>query len=245
MKVLIVDDESLARARLRSIVADLADCEPVGEAANGREALQLSARLEPDVVLLDIRMPEMDGLEAARHLARLEQPPAVVFTTAYGDHALAAFEAQAVDYLLKPIRRERLQQALARARRLTRAQLQALEAQAPMARARTHLCARYRGELQLVAMDDVIYFQADHKYVTARHRDGELLIEDSLKALEEEFGERFLRVHRNALVARDCIAGLDSEGGGRGQVRLRGCEEKLEVSRRHLPGLRRKLRNLR
>ncbi len=210
MKVLIVDDESLARARLRSIVADLADCEPVGEAANGREALQLSARLEPDVVLLDIRMPEMDGLEAARHLARLEQPPAVVFTTAYGDHALAAFEAQA-----------------------------------PMARARTHLCARYRGELQLVAMDDVIYFQADHKYVTARHRDGELLIEDSLKALEEEFGERFLRVHRNALVARDCIAGLDSEGGGRGQVRLRGCEEKLEVSRRHLPGLRRKLRNLR
>ena len=245
MKLLIVDDESLARSRLRGLVEQSEGWEVVGEAANGRDALEMIERERPDIVLLDIRMPGMDGLEAARHMAQLEEPPAVIFTTAYGDHALAAFEAQAVDYLLKPIRRERLAQALGRAQRPTRAVLASLHSEAVEERARTHLCARYRGALELVPVADVIYFQADQKYVTVRHAGGSVLIEESLKSLEEEFGERFLRIHRNALVAEAHMVGLESEGGGHAVVAFRNIEDKLEVSRRHLPFVRRRLRDLR
>ncbi len=245
MKLVIVDDESLARSRLRALVEGAEGWEIVGEAANGREALELIARERPDVVLLDIRMPGMDGLEAARHMAQLDDPPAVIFTTAYGDHALAAFEAQAVDYLLKPIRRERLVQALERARRPTRAVLAALQPETLEPRARTHLCARYRGALQLVPVEDVIYFQADQKYVTVRHHEGSVLIEESLKSLEEEFGDRFLRIHRNALVAEGHMAGLELEGDGHAAVVFAGIDDRLEVSRRHLPGVRKRLRDLR
>lgn len=245
MRVLIADDETLARARLRELAKGIAGCEAVGEAANGREALEQVQRLQPDVVLLDIRMPEMDGLEAAGHLAELERPPAVIFTTAYGDHALAAFEAQAVDYLLKPIRRERLAAALERARRPTQAQLSALDAGVARGRARTHLSARMRGSLQLVPISEVLYFQADQKYVTVRHDGGSLLLEEPLKALETEFGDRFLRIHRNALVAVERVAGLETDAAGRARVRLCGsAEERLEVSRRHLPAVRRRLKGL-
>ncbi len=245
MRVLIVDDEALARDRLRSLLETLPDCEVVGEAAGGREALELAQRLQPDVVLLDIRMPGMDGLEAARHLGTLERPPAIVFATAYGDYALEAFDAQAVDYVLKPVRRERLERALAQARRLTQAQVAELEAAhggAP--RARTHICARLRGNLQLVPVAEVYYFQADQKYVTVRHRGGEVLIEESLKSLEREFGERFVRVHRNALVAAAYLAGMERTPEGRCYVRLKGIEDRIEVSRRHVPGLRRRLKAL-
>ncbi|KAA3629241.1 MAG: DNA-binding response regulator [Proteobacteria bacterium] len=245
MKLLIVDDESLARSRLRGLVEQLEGWEVVGEAANGRDALGMIESERPDIVLLDIRMPGMDGLEAARHMAQLEEPPAVIFTTAYGDHALAAFEAQAVDYLLKPIRRERLAQALGRAQRPTRAVLASLHSEAVEERARTHLCARYRGALELVPVADVIYFQADQKYVTVRHAGGSVLIEESLKSLEEEFGERFLRIHRNALVAEAHMGGLESESGGHAVIAFRGIADKLEVSRRHLPAVRRRLRDLR
>lgn len=245
MKILIADDEEPARVRLRSLVQECSGCEVVGEAANGREALLMCSSREPDIVLLDIRMPAMDGLETAMHLTTLEHPPAVIFTTAYGDYALEAFETHAVDYLLKPIRRERLEQALAKACKLSRAQIARLGAGSAIQRARTHICARWRGNLQLVAVSDVRYFQADQKYVTVRFPGGQVLIEESLKALEREFSDAFTRVHRNALAANAHLMGMEREPGGHFQVSLRGIDERLEVSRRHAPALRKKLKNLR
>jgi two-component system response regulator AlgR len=241
MKCLVVDDESLARERLSRLLADIGDWELCGEAGNGEQALQQAERLQPDVVLLDIRMPGMDGLETARHLARLGTPPAVVFTTAYGDHALAAFDAQAVDYLLKPIHPDRLRQALDKAARLSRAALEQL-GERGLGNARTHLCASSRGNLELVPVEEVICLQADNKYVTVRSRSRQILIEESLKSLEQEFGDRFVRIHRSALVAVSAIRGLEKDSAGRCCVVLDGLEERLEVSRRSLPEIRRLIR---
>lgn len=240
IRVLVVDDEPLARDRLRRQLEALPGFDVAGEAGNGTEALKAAARLRPDVVLLDIRMPGMDGLEAARHLELLATPPAVVFTTAYGEHALEAFDRHAVDYLLKPIRAERLAAALASCARINRAQLSAL-ADTDDASARTHLCARRHGDLVMVPVDDVIFFQADQKYVRVVYRDGELLLEESLKSLHEEFGERFERIHRNALVAREALRALVHNGGVL-RVELTGSDEQLEVSRRHAAALRAMLR---
>ncbi|HEB57774.1 MAG TPA: response regulator transcription factor [Gammaproteobacteria bacterium] len=254
MKILIVDDEPLARSRLAALIAALPDHEVAGEAGNGLQALEQVQALEPDVVLLDIRMPGMDGIEAARHLATLETPPAVIFTTAYDDYALAAFETNALDYLLKPIRRERLAQALDSSHRLTRAQLVALRQSATAgegvnpadaergAEARRHISARVKGGLRLVPVEEICFFHADQKYVTVGYLGGEVLIDESLKSLEEEFGERFVRIHRNALVARERIMGLEKDAAGRCCVILRDCDQRLEVSRRHLPGIRKRLR---
>lgn len=244
MKILIVDDEPLARSRLRALLQDMREHEVLGEAGNGREAIERCAALEPDVVLLDIRMPGMDGLEAARHIAGAPLPPAVIFTTAYDDHALAAFESRAVDYLLKPVRAARLAAALANARRHTRAQLDVLQRTAADegGEVRTHICARVRNSLKLVATDTVFYFLAEHKYVTVRHSEGELLIEEALKDLAEEFASAFTRVHRNALVADRCIGGLEKTAEGRQVITFRGIEDRIEVSRRHLAQVRRKLR---
>ncbi len=240
MKVLVVDDEAPARQRLRHLLENLDGVSVCGEAATGEAALTQYAQLAPDVVLMDIRMPGMDGMEAARHLAGLEAPPAVIFTTAYGDHALEAFEAQAVDYLLKPIRRERLAEALARASRLAPRQLAVVaEAGAP---ARSHLCAQLGGRLQLVPLGEVRYFRADQKYVSVRHSGGEVVIEASLKSLEEEFGARFMRVHRNALVALEHVLALEKDAEGRCLLRLSEIDESIEVSRRHQSAVRRALK---
>lgn len=244
MKILITDDEAPARARLRSLLEELGGYEIVSEAASGAEALRLCESLQPDVLLLDIRMPGMDGLEAARHLASFDKPPAVIFTTAYDQHALEAFDASAVDYLLKPIRRERLGDALRKVRRLTRMQLATIGSRATSSSARTHLCARVRGNLQLVPIEQVIYCMADQKYVTVRYREGEVLIEESLKSLEQEFGERFLRIHRNALVAWKYLEGVEKASGGRNLVRLREVADGLEVSRRHIADVRHRLKHL-
>ena len=240
MRVLIVDDEPLARERLRRQVEALPEASVAGEAANGVETLREVERLRPDVVLLDIRMPVMDGLEAARHLGRLETPPAVVFTTAYGEHALEAFDRHAVDYLVKPIRAERLAAALAHCARVTRAQLSALSGE-ESGRARTHLCARRHGDLVTVPIEEVIFLQADQKYVRVVYPDGELLIEESLKTLQDEFAGRFVRIHRNALVARGALRALVHDGALL-RVELRGSDERLEVSRRNAAALRTLLR---
>ncbi len=238
MRVLIVDDEQPARARLTRLVAEIG-FDPVGEADNGEEAIAMARKLRPDAVLLDIRMPGMDGLEAARRLAELEPAPAVIFTTAYGEHALEAFDAQAVAYLLKPVRAERLTEALRRARRPTAAQIQTLQGN----EGREYLSGGRAGHVERIPAAEVLYFRAEDKYVTAYHPGGELLLEESLKQLEEEFGERFVRIHRNALVARTALAGLEKEGEGAVRARLHGCDDRLEVSRRHLPSVRRLLRS--
>jgi two-component system response regulator AlgR len=242
MKILIVDDEAPARAHLHRLVEEIgAPAEVVGEAADGKEALAFCARNEVDVLLLDIRMPGKDGLAVAAKLAEGEAPPAVIFTTAYDEHALQAFDRDAIDYLLKPVRRKRLEKALARVAVLTRPQLQALEKlredEGP-----EYIAVSYRGGLQRIAVEDIHFFRAEQKYVVARHREGEALLEESLKSLEERFGGRFLRIHRNALVARERVTGLVKEPDGRCLITLADSEDRLEVSRRHLPEVRRFLK---
>lgn len=240
MRVMIVDDELPARERLKALLADSGEDEVCGEAANGETALRVAGECRPEVVLMDIRMPGMDGLDAARELAKLHPPPAVVFTTAYDQHALAAFEARAVDYLLKPVRRERLAEALDRVRE----RLGTAPAPSGQAGGRAHICARGRKRVELVPIENVIYLQAEQKYITVRHRDGEVLIEEPLKALEAEFGVRFTRIHRNALVAREYISGLERDRAGHLYVTFKHIDDRLEVSRRHAAALRGLILNL-
>ncbi len=241
MKCLVVDDESLARQRLTRLLEDMGDWTVCGEAANGQQALHQVQQLKPDLVLMDIRMPGMDGLEAARHVTQLEQAPALVFATAYGDHALEAFETQAVDYLLKPIHPQRLRQALEKAKRLSSVQLDNILRSEPDSR-RSHLCGRKRGNLELIPVDEVVYLQADSKYVTVCSPSKQILIEESLKSLEREFPEVFIRIHRNALVAMAAIRGLEKNAQGHYSLLLEGVHERLEVSRRLLPGVRKRIR---
>jgi two-component system response regulator AlgR len=236
VKVLIVDDEQLARDRLQRMLADVEGVEVGGQAANGMQAVQQCEAIEPDVVLLDIRMPGMDGLEAARHMMQMDEPPAVVFCTAYEEHAIEAFNVQAVGYLLKPVRKSELATVLANARRTNRAQLAALAEREGTRR--THISARTHRGIELVPIEDVRYFQADQKYVTVRHGGGELLIDESLRELELEFGDLFVRVHRNALVAIRHIEGLDRDGEGGYRIRIEGAAA-LEISRRHVAAVRR------
>jgi two-component system response regulator AlgR len=214
----------------------------VGEASNGLAALEQAQGLEPEVVLLDIRMPGMDGLETARHLAELTEPPAVIFCTAYEEHALQAFDLQAVGYLLKPVRSGNLAAALAKAQRVNKAQLLALGEQE--SQRRTHISARTRRGIELIAVEDIRYFQADQKYVTVRYKGGEVIIDEPLRDLEEEFGERFVRIHRNALIAAEHIEGLERSASGQVEIRLRDIDGTLTVSRRHLAGVRRIMKQL-
>jgi len=243
MKILIADDEKLARDRLRGLVTELSLGEVVGEAENGEAVLQQTAQLQPDIILLDIRMPGMNGLETARHLDRLDNPPAVIFTTAYDEFALQAFETHAVDYLLKPVRRERLSKAIQSVQRLSKAQLAGLQnngGQTTM----THISARQQGGLKLIAVADILYFQAADKYVSVYYPTGSVLIEDPLKSLEEKLSELFVRIHRNALVAKHLLSALEKDQQGHYYVRLQGVDERLEVSRRHVADVRQLLKQL-
>jgi two-component system response regulator AlgR len=245
MKVVIADDEPPARERLRSLLAEHAGIEVVGEADNGLAALQACAEFHPDLVLLDIAMPGVDGLEAARHLSAFEPRPAVVFCTAYDDHALSAFEAAAIDYLMKPVRPERLAAALERVRLYMAGRGGHGPAPAPASKqARGHLCARLRGSLRLIPLEDVRYLQAEEKYVVVHHARGEDLIEESLKSLEDEFGGRFVRIHRNCLVARHELVELRRGNDGHVHAVLRHGKEPLEVSRRCLAALRETVKHL-
>jgi two-component system response regulator AlgR len=183
----------------------------------------------------------MDGLEAASYINRLDNPPAIIFTTAYSDHALSAFESHAVDYLLKPIKQDLLLKALEAAKRVTRAQLSNLRINKDEG-ARSKICVKTRGALELVPIEDIVYFKADQKYVTLRTADHEYLIEEALKSLETEFANRFLRIHRNALVAVDRINGLAKNKEGHPCITFTEIDDLLEVSRRHLPDIRSRLR---
>ncbi|MEW5787001.1 MAG: LytTR family DNA-binding domain-containing protein [Pseudomonadota bacterium] len=232
LRVIVADDEALARARLASLLQDLDGApavEVVAEAGNGELALARAADTPADAILLDIQMPGMNGLEAARHIVSLPHPPAVIFVTAYDEHALRAFELRAVDYLLKPVRLERLREALARIRPLAPADARDL---APR---RTCFPVQEAGRLWRVPVADVLYLRAELRYVTARTREREYLLDESLVKLEEEFAEEFLRVHRNCLVARRHLLGFRrqaDEGEGRWLAVLRDWPEALPVSRR-------------
>lgn len=235
LRVLIVDDEAPARSRMRDLLADIAAALPVtvaGEAANGREALELAAGA--DVVLLDVRMPGMDGIEVAQHLQKFDPPPAVIFTTAYDAYALQAFEVHAADYLLKPLKASRLQEALSRIRQRPAPSPELLRAMRPAPR--SCLSAAERGRVHLIPVTDVLFLRAELKYVTVRTAQREYLIEESLTQLEQEFPDRFVRVHRNCLVARAAIRGFERAGGEGGdgpwQVLLAGLDERIPVSRR-------------
>jgi len=240
MNILITDDEPLARARMRRLLEDEPDYCVVAEASTGREALSKCAESNPDVILLDIRMPDMDGLETALHLSNLDNPPAIIFTTAFSEHALAAFEREAVDYLLKPIRKDRLEKALKKAKKINRAQLQALgnSTSGENEPYRSHISAQSGGNIQLIPVDEIYYFQAEQKYVTVRHLHGEVLIDESLKSLEQEFEQRMIRIHRNALIASKYMEALSKNANGQWQIGFRGIGDKLEVSRRHVSQLR-------
>ena len=242
MRVVIVDDELPARMRLRRMLDELGNHEVVAEAANGAEALAACARELPEVVLMDIRMPGIGGVEAARHLGALTQPPAIIFVTAYDEYAVDAFEAQAVGYLMKPVRKERLAAALEGAARLTRAQLAAVARTDARPARRHHIAARIADRLRLIPVDNILYFQADQKYVCVRHLEGEVLIDEPLKDLEDEFAPDFLRVHRNALIALRHLLSVEKLPNAQYQARVRGCDQPLAVSRRHATALRRLLR---
>ena len=243
LRVLIVDDEPLARARLRALLDAQPGVEVTGEAGDGQAALAACTAQPADLVLLDIAMPGIDGLETARQLAALQPRPAVVFCTAFDAHALSAFEAQALDYLVKPVRGERLADALDKVRTFLAGRARQQDA-APQGQPRSHLCARLRGSLRLIAIEDIRYLQADEKYVVVHHARGEDLIEESLKSLEAEFPTRFIRIHRNCLVARDEIVELQRAPDGQVHAVLRNVATPLEVSRRCLSQLRDTLRHL-
>jgi two-component system, LytTR family, response regulator AlgR len=244
VRIVIVDDEPLARERLRRLVLEFPGYEVIGEAGDGESALKLVRELQPDVVLLDIRMPGMDGLQVARLLGEEKTPPAIVFTTAFSEHALSAFDASATAYLLKPVKKEKLKEALQRARKPSRAVQLSIERADRERPKREFVLATTRDGLVRVPAEDIVYFLADQKYTTVHHLHGEVLIEESLKTLEEDFAPWFLRIHRKALVATRFILSLERGKGGDDEhhlVRLRHASEPLPVSRRRLAEVRRYL----
>jgi len=237
--ILLVDDEAPARARLRALIEEGQMGVVVGEAADGVAALVAVHALRPDVVLMDVRMPRMSGIDAAEQIAEMSNAPAVIFTTAYEHHALAAFEARAIDYLLKPVRAKRLAEALARAAKLAPSPSTSL---APATLTHNSAGRSHLGDSErLVPVADIILLRAEHKYVNAYLADGEVLLEEALAALEQEFGERFLRVHRNALVAVAHIREMKRDADGRWHLILRGLTLSVEVSRRMVATVRGRL----
>jgi two-component system response regulator AlgR len=238
LAVFVVDDEPPARNRLKDLLADCAEQLPltlVGEAGNGVEALDKLSEVHADVVLIDIRMPQMDGIELAQHLNKLHKPPIIVFTTAYDSYAVNAFEQRAIDYLLKPIRLGRLFEALTRARTAVPVRSEVLQELTP--EPRRNLSIHERGKIVLVPIEQVLFLRAELKYITVRTVENEYLIEESLIALEKEFAARFVRIHRNCLVAKEEIEGFEKvaetdTSEAHWAVKLKGLPELLPISRR-------------
>jgi len=244
MDIVIVDDEPLARDRLARMLTDYEGASLVAQAASGTEAMAAVIRCDPDAVLLDIHMPGDNGLVIAEQLLALEDPPAVIFCTAHQQHALQAFAVSAVDYLLKPVRKEKLFAALDKTQTLNKAQRLGLKRKSISNNGRSHISAKTRGGVELIALDHILFFSADQKYVTVYHRGGETLIDDTLKELEQELGDSFVRIHRNALAAVGMIEALEKSTEGQFELRLAGSELRPVVSRRHVSGLRELLTNI-
>ncbi|RLA45627.1 MAG: DNA-binding response regulator [Gammaproteobacteria bacterium] len=242
MKILVVDDEVLGRERLLRLLRKLQPDAQCLEAESGEEALALAGQHAPDLLLLDIRMPGMDGIDVAAHLDTLERPPAVIFCTAYDQYALEALQHQAVAYLLKPVREQELSRALANAGRVNRLQLASLRPDSSeTGQSRSQVSSQTHRGLETMAIADIRFFLAEQKYVTACSPTAQLLIPDTLKDLEREFDQQFLRVHRNALVALEHIVRLQRDDSGAWQVVLDGVEERPAVSRRHLAQVKQRL----
>jgi len=240
-RVLLVDDEPLARERLKRLLLEHSHFEWVAEAGDGEAALSWLRQHHCDLVLLDIQMPGKTGLQLAEELQHLPHVPLVVFCTAYDEHALQAFRVKAIDYLMKPIAKDDLSRALQRAAQWLD---QHIDEPSAASGARTHISARTHNGMQLIPLDEIFYFLADQKYVNVHHVQGETLIDDSLKQLEDEFAGQFLRVHRSALVSRARIERLESPESGGHLLYLRGLDEGIAVSRRHLPTVRKAMKSL-
>ncbi len=245
MRIVVCDDEPLARERLVRIVKESGH-EVVAQVATGAEAVNAVKVEQPELILLDIRMPEMDGVRCAQILNELEHPPAIIFVTAYDHYAIAAFKANAIGYLLKPANKDELLEALGKASNLNAAQLDGIrKLEDPTSRPpREHIAARTHRGVELIKIKDIYYFTADQKYVKVRHKDGIVLIDETLKELETEFDERLFRVHRNAIINLDFLDFLETIDTGRYQIRFKGTDETLSVSRRHLPALREKIQSM-
>ncbi|MEX2475356.1 LytR/AlgR family response regulator transcription factor [Marinobacter sp.] len=235
-KILIADDEPLARDRLRRLVEDIPGYQVCGEAGDGGNTLRQVAELDPDILLLDIRMPGIDGMEAAAAISRLDRPPAVIFCTAYDQHAIKAFEVRAAAYLLKPVRREALAEALSRTGQVNRVQQQALTSRE--AAAGGQLAIRSHRGTELIDIGAILYCEADQKYVTIHHTRGETVSDYTLKELENAFPQSLLRIHRHTLVGADFIQALSRSSSGQASVVLRDGLGDLPVSRRHASAVR-------
>lgn len=231
MKILIVDDEQLARERLQRLLSHIDNVDAISEADNGHTALARIEKEHPALILLDIRMPGLDGMGLAKKIQELNNPPFVIFTTAYSEHAIEAFGVEAVDYLLKPIRKEKLSEAIDKVRARDQK-----PADTPMLR------TTEKGNVTLIPLDDVLYFQAESKYVTACLKERNVLLEDSLKQLESRFGDAVVRVHRNALVPQQQLTGIVKAEDGEQHIQLQDGQVGPAISRRHLPEIRKLLK---
>ena len=236
MQVLIVDDEQLARQRIRHMLEDIAGFACIGEAANGEQALQQIESLKPDIVLLDIRMPGMDGMQVAENIQARGYSCKVVFTTAYSDYAIDAFEVNAQGYLLKPVNKDKLAKVLNGLRQEALGDDDQEQ--------RHHLSASSRGSIELIPIENVRVLMAEHKYVTVYHTQGESILDDSLKSLETEFSKYFIRVHRNALVSIAHIESLDKNAAGQYELRIADCDVRPAVSRRLVSSVRNRMKQL-
>ncbi len=231
MDIVIVDDEPLARKRLYNMVTQCGYI-VVAEAANGIEALDAISAHDPEIVLLDIEMPGETGLEVAKKIAALEAPPAIIFTTAYDQYALEAFDTSASSYLLKPVQQAQLEAALNKAKNVTKLQLEFLKEE-QTSNQRQHITSKGHRGIELIALEDIRYFMADQKYVMVISVNGQVLIDETLKELEEEFSRQFIRIHRNSLVSIKHILGLDRDRQGHYSLRIADIDEKPIVSRRY------------
>lgn len=245
MRIVVCDDEPLARERLARIVQESGH-QVVAQVTTGAEAIVAVKTQQPDIILLDIRMPEMDGVRCAQALNELEHPPAIIFVTAYDHYAIAALKANAIGYLLKPANKDELLEALNKAKNLNAAQLNEIrKLEDPTARPiREHIAARTHRGVELIKLTDIYYFTADQKYVKVRHKDGIVLIDETLKELEQEFEDRLFRVHRNAIINLSFLDYLETLDAGQYQVRFKGIDETLAVSRRYLPALRDRIQSM-
>jgi two-component system response regulator AlgR len=240
MNIIIVDDEPLARTRLVRFINNAQLGDVVSQVGNGIEAIKAVEKFAPDVVLMDIQMPAMNGLEAAQHISQLDTPPAIIFTTAFDEYAIQAFDVQAVGYLLKPVRIDDLRDALTKLNKLNKVQAQSLNRNSY----RTHISAKSHQGLELIPIENIILFRADQKYIAVVHKLGELLIDEPLKELEDEFKGIFVRVHRNALVSIKAITGFEKHDDSGYTLILNGYEQRIAISRRHVAGVRKLIKGL-